>query len=257
MPKRKIVTVDDWTYESFEDLARKYGVNVNELMSHYLNLFRFIVRFLDEDVNLLSRNFSDVTMDKILQIALARILTSVGSNYETLKIILRHLGLYDRGFVLEYTAPLLDETGIALGVQLGFVASGISKSPITMVVLEIGVHARFGDYSSYYGRGGAIYIDSYIGSKDELKDKFEYVLTNLRSALKDESVRERFGDIEDSICDECDICDLQVEVEHDEESIELYVKAFAEDFTCLPHIKCFEEAISLALTKAGILATEE
>lgn len=252
MPRREVVVVSDRVYEWFERLAKKYGLSANDLMSKYLEMFGYLARYLEDDVELLRQNFREVPTSTLLQLALYRLLLSSGNIHEALKYALEHLELYERGYVLQGVLAAIEETGEITGVIFTFAASGISGSLVDTVTLHIGIHVRLGGKSEYFPTGGVLTASVFIGDKEELGEKFEDTLTRLRSALYDSEVITEITRLEREICEKSGVCNVKVTVEHDREIIELLIEVLSGNYTKLPSIKRIEELARLITSKAGV-----
>jgi hypothetical protein len=131
-------------------------------MSKYFEMFGYLARYFEDDVELLRQNFREVPTSTLLQLALYRLLLSSGNIHEMLKYALEHLKLYERGYVLQGVLAAREETGETTGVVFTFAASGISGSLVDTVTLHIGVYVRFGDKSKYFSTGGVLTASVFI-----------------------------------------------------------------------------------------------
>lgn len=111
MPRRKVVVVDDFVYKSFEELAGRYGMGVNELINHYLNLFTHLKLSLEDDITSLSEVLRDVPGKDLLRFSLSRILLATGELYSTLRALVKGFGFLERGFGVELVNPVVDRYG--------------------------------------------------------------------------------------------------------------------------------------------------
>jgi hypothetical protein len=139
LPRREVIVVSDRVYEWFERLAKKHGLSANDLMSKYFEMFGYLARYFEDDVELLRQNFREVPTSTLLQLALYRLLLSSGNIHEMLKYALEHLELYERGYLLQGVLAAREETGEITGVVFTFATSGISGSLVDTVTLHIGV----------------------------------------------------------------------------------------------------------------------
>jgi hypothetical protein len=136
----------------------------------------------------LRQNFRQVPTATLFQLALYRLLVCSGDIQEVLKYVLRHIELYERGYILQGVLAA-EETGKVTGVIFTFAASGISGSPIDTVTLHIGIHVKLVDKTKHFPTGGVLTDSTFIGDKDEHDMKFEDTLTRLRNVLYDSEVR--------------------------------------------------------------------
>jgi len=252
LPRREVVAISDHVYEQFERLAKKYGLSINDLVSNYLELFNYLASYLDNDVEFLRQNFRQVPTATLFQLALHRLLVCSGDIQEVLKYVLRHIELYERGYILQGVLAAEEETGKVTGVILTFAASGISGSPIDTVTLHIGIHVKLVDKSKYFPTGGVLTASIFIGDKDELGMKFEDTLTRLRNALYDSEVRAGVTRLKQEICERSGVCDVETIVEDYGESIELIIKVLSGDYMALPSIRRVEELARLITERSGV-----
>jgi len=221
-------------------------------VSKYIESFNYLASYLDNDVEFLRQNFREVPTATLFQLALYRLLVCSGDMHEVLKYVLRHIELYERGYILQRILAAEEETGKVTGVILTFAASGISGSPIDRVTLHIGIHVKLVDKSKYFPTGGVLTASIFIGDKDELGMKFEDTLTRLRNALYDSEVRARVTRLEGEICERSGVYDVETIVEDDGESIELIIKVLSGDYTALPSIRRVEELARLITERSGV-----
>jgi len=252
LPHRKVVTISDHAYEQFEKLAKKYGLSINHLVSKYIELFNYLASYLDNDVEFLRQNFRQVPTATLFQLALHRLLVCSGDIQELLKYVLRHIELYERGYILQKVLAAEEETGKVTGVIFTFAASGISGSPIDAVTLHIGIHVKLVDKSKCFPTSGVLTASTFIGDKDELGMKFEDTLTRLRNALYDSEVRAGVTRLKKEICEISGVCDVETIVEDYGESIELIMKVLSGDYMGLPSIRRVEELARLITERSGV-----
>jgi len=244
LPRRKVVVIDDFVYKSFEELADRYGIGVNELMNHYLNLFTYLRLTLEDDVASLSEVLRSVPGKDLLRFSLSRILLATGGLYSTLRTLVKSFGFLEKGFCVELVNPVVDRYGDPTGVEIEFVASTFSKTPIESANLQI--------IKTSQGVEGVLKACTIIGFKEDLGSEYEILRSKLKNVLEEDDVQDALEDLESSICGQCDLCEVDAKVEDMEDSLELHVEAYADDYTCLPRIEEFEEVVNTILRKTGI-----
>lgn|GEM_PF-3145049 len=247
MPRRKVVVVDDFVYKSFEELAGRYGMGVNELINHYLNLFTHLKLSLEDDVASLSEVLRDVPGKDLLRFSLSRILLATGELYSTLRALVKGFGFLEKGFGVELVNPVVDRYGDLKGVNIEFTASTFSKTLIDEADLRITKTSQ--------GVKGVLNVCSIIGFKEDLGSEYEILRSKLENVLGEDDVQDALEDLESRICGQCDVCEVDAEVKDIEDSLELHVEASADDYTCLPHIEEFEKVVNIILRKAGVEKT--
>jgi len=253
LPHRKVVVVEDEAYKAFEELASKYGVKINELMSYYLNFFDDLKQLLDEEVSFLREKIKDVSQEELMHFSLLQIFRVFRNMYKIFKGLVRNLGLLEKGFTILFIDPILDEHKNLKGLYIHFDSSKFSKSPIEYVNLQIGgIYTEVNDQKIYYDRGGLLEIYSYVASKEELGERYELIRDKLRDVLKKRHIEDALTEIESYICDLCDTCDVKAGIEELNGDLKLRIEAFAEDFTCLPPIEKFEKVIRSILRKVKV-----
>jgi hypothetical protein len=94
-------------------------------------------------------------------------------------------------------------------------------------------------------------IESLVGFKDKLGDKYEEVKNKLEKALRDNEVTDALEDLENSLG--CNISEVNAKVLNTNHSLSLYIEIFVDDYTCLPPIDEIEKIINLVLSKAGVV----
>jgi len=97
---------------------------------------------------------------------------------------------------------------------------------------------------------GLLEVESFIGFKDELGNRYEDTKKRFEEALEDEEVTDALDELEDSLG--CGIAEVDAKVLDMDYGLSLYLEIFVDDYTCLPPINEMEKVISLILNKAGM-----
>jgi hypothetical protein len=255
MSHRKVVTISDEVYKSFMNIATKYGIKVNELMSAFLNYFDLFKDVIEREIKSAEKGFRGLTRGDLFTLIMDHIIYVAKELYEVFSEVLRHFGFLDKGFIIEdltptYRDPLRRE-GL-VGIYAHFIRSRYSNSLIDEVAFWIGVEEESNGFKWYHPRGGALLATTKLGYRNDLGKKFEIIRENLERVLReDEEVQDALDSIKSAVCDQCDRCDVEARVDANEDLL-VQIEVFAEDFACLPSIGELEGVVRLLLRKAGL-----
>jgi len=246
------IRVDESIYRNLVEVAKELGLSVDEIVNICLSNLSFLKMVVKEDVEGLGKVFNDVPRDRLASLALLRVLFIAGGFYKVFRHLVKDLGFLDKGFIIEFVDPVLDDEGNCIGMTAHFAASVYSEkvSNISSATLHVGVRIRR-DGVEICRECGWLEIESLVGFKDKLGDKYEEVKNKLEKALGDDEVADALEDLEDSLG--CDISEVNAKVLNTNNSLSLYIEIFVDDYTCLPPIDEIEKIINLVLSKTGIV----
>jgi len=246
------IRVDESIYRNLVEVAKELGLSVDEIVNICLSNLSFLKMVVKEDVEGLGKVFSDVPRDRLTSLALSRVLFIAGGFYKVFRHLVKDLGFLDKGFIIEFADPVLDDEGNCIGMTAHFAASVYSEkvSNISSATLHVGVRIRR-DGVEICRECGWLEVESFIGFKKELGNRYEDVKKRLEEALKDEEVTDALANLEDSLG--CDIAEVNAKVLDMDDELSLYLEIFVDDYTCLPPIDEIEKIISLILNKAGVV----